>query len=356
MLAGRAALLAVVAALAVPAVAQSATRTVWMGIPPDAQKTFEERLKSEVNDFFPHRTTIRVGDTVAFTPAGLHNVDIPPPGGRGLPAIAPTGQKAAGVVDAAGAPFWFNGQDLFGFSPPMLQSQFGRSLDYDGSERVNSGLPLEERPRPMRVRFRRAGLVEYLCDLHPGMKGEIRVRRRGQAIPSPRAHARAIRAQIARDKRVARSLRRASTPAGVVDVGKAGRYGVEYFDFKPKTRTVPVGTTLRFRMTPRTYETHSATTGPGDPGREPQSYLGQLTASLEQPAFSPIATYPSDPPPNPASLTPTSHGNGFWNSGFMDLVNESPLPPSNSVTFSAAGTYRFWCLIHPNMTGTVTAR
>jgi plastocyanin len=56
-----------------------------------------------------------------------------------------------------------------------------------------------------------------------------------------------------------------------------------------------------------------------------------------------------------ASLTPTSHGNGFWGTGIMDTVSASPLPSSGKVTFAQAGTYNFYCLIHPFMKATVTA-
>ena len=51
--------------------------------------------------------------------------------------------------------------------------------------------------------------------------------------------------------------------------------------------------------------------------------------------------------------TPTAHGNGFWNSGALDNVKSSPQPTSNSVTFTAPGTYQFYCMVHPQMHGTV---
>ena len=37
----------------------------------------------------------------------------------------------------------------------------------------------------------------------------------------------------------------------------------------------------------------------------------------------------------------------------LDTDSKSPLPASNSVTFTAPGTYQFYCLIHPFMHGTV---
>jgi plastocyanin len=125
----------------------------------------------------------------------------------------------------------------------------------------------------------------------------------------------------------------------------------------PSDVTVATGDTLRFRMSPGSFDVHTATAGPGNPESDPNSYLGQIAASFQGgPAFDPRGAYPSDEPPNPATLTPLLHGNGFWNTGVMDTSNASPLPESGSVTFGAPGTYDFYCLIHPFMKGTVTVQ
>jgi len=121
------------------------------------------------------------------------------------------------------------------------------------------------------------------------------------------------------------------------------------------TGTVIVGTTLKFSMSPKTTETHTATFGPGDPEHDPASYLGQVAAGFAKPVFDNISTYPSDVPGTPVALTPVLHGNGFWNSGAIDQ-NASPLPSSNTVTFGAPGTYTYYCMIHPFMKGTVVVQ
>ena len=51
-----------------------------------------------------------------------------------------------------------------------------------------------------------------------------------------------------------------------------------------------------------------------------------------------------------------THGNGFWNSGALDSNSKSPLPANASLKFDTAGTYTFYCLIHPFMRGTVTVQ
>ena len=96
-----------------------------------------------------------------------------------------------------------------------------------------------------------------------------------------------------------------------------------------------------------------ATFGPGNI-EDPQSYLGAIAASFESPAIDPRGAYPSDV--TPVSLSPTTHGNGFWNSGPLDVVKQSPLPESSSLTFGTPGTYTYYCLIHPFMRGTVTVQ
>jgi plastocyanin len=125
----------------------------------------------------------------------------------------------------------------------------------------------------------------------------------------------------------------------------------------PAEKTVPVGTRLTFRMTPGSYEDHTATFGPGNPESEPSSYLGVLAAGFNAPVFDQRAVYPSESPAGAgATLTPTLHGNGFWNTGVMDRSIRTPLPESDAVTFGAPGTYTYYCLIHTFMRGTITVQ
>jgi plastocyanin len=348
---------AAVAVLAIPASASAATKVVNMGTPSKVAQTFNQKYGSDVNDFFPHGTTIHVGDSVSFVPVGFHDLTIPKKGGKAVPLFAPIGQVVAGANDAAGAAFWFNGQAKLGFNLPTLApAGFGKKFTYTGAKAIHSGLPLGNKLKPVTVKFAKAGSYTYYCDVHPGMKGTVKVLAKSKAIPSAKADAKALAHQVARDLKEIKTLTKAAVPAGTVDVGSAGKYGTEYFGMLPATRTVPAGTTLTFQMTARSVETHTATFGPGDPEKEPNSYLGKLTATLESPVPDPSAIYPSDVPGTLASLTPTLHGNGFWNSGALDAVAATPLPRSNKVTFNTPGTYTYHCLIHPFMKGTVVVQ
>jgi plastocyanin len=343
--------------IALPAAAQAKTKTVSVGLPAKSAAQFQNQLGVDVNDFFPHRISINKGDKVRFLPSGFHNVDLPPRGGDPLPLVSPTGEKVAGVNDEAQQPFWFNGQDQLGFTPSLGRQGWGKKVAYNGSKRRNSGLPLGENLKPYTVTFKRRGTVRYYCNVHQGMNGVISVKKKGATVPSKKADRRAVKRQVKSSLKVSRELADTEPPTGVINVGVAGPDGEEFFGFVPSQASVPVGTTLRFRMSPGSYDVHTATTGPGNPESEPSSYLGQLSASFQGgPVFDPRAAYQSDPPPNPATLTPLLHGNGFWNSGVMDTSTASPLPENNAVTFGAPGTYDFYCLIHPFMKATITVQ
>jgi plastocyanin len=106
-------------------------------------------------------------------------------------------------------------------------------------------------------------------------------------------------------------------------------------------------------MTKGSYETHTATFGPGNI-EDPSSYIGGIAASFESPMIDPRGVYPSDV--TPVSFSATTHGNGFWNSGALDSNSKSPLPGNASLKFDTPGTYTFYCLIHPFMRGTVTVQ
>jgi plastocyanin len=352
----KAAFAAAVAALAVPASASAATKVVDVGLPTGAQKTFQKQF-ADVNDFFPHGTTIHVGDSIRFVPTGFHTVDIPAKGGKPLGLLAPAG-TTSGVVDAAGAAFWFNGQPQLGFNPRLgPPGLFGKKTSYTGAKRIESGLPLAEHPKPFSVKFAKAGTYTYYCNVHVGMKGTIKVLAKSKRVPSARADATALKAQIASALKTAKALAKTTVAPGNVSIGASGKNGVERFAMFPATQTVPVGTTLKFSMSAKTFEDHTATFGPGDPENDPTSYLGQLEQHFQNdPTIPSQGGYPSEPPGTLAGLTPTLHGNGFWNSGVLDNVSATPLPSSNSVKFTAPGTYTFYCLIHPFMKGTVVVQ
>jgi plastocyanin len=347
---------AVGAAVLLPVSADAATRTVTMGTSGTNAKKLQA-LGSDVNDFFPHATTIHVGDRVKFTPTGFHTVEFPAKGKDPVAFIIPNGTKVAGMNDEASQPFWFNGLDQFGINPVALAGQFGKKITFSAKKGLQTGLPLAPKNKPVTVKFTKAGSFTYFCTVHPGMQGSVKVVKRGKKVPSAKAHSQKVAAQYKRDLKIAKALPKSNVPAGVVDVGVAGKHGVEYFGMLPAKVTVSPGQSLQFRMTKGTFEDHTATFGPGDPEKEPDSYLGKLASSFEAPVVDARAIYPSEPPSTTGVLTPALHGNGFWNSGVMDIVAGSAPPDSNTVQFGPApGTYPYYCLIHPFMKGEVVVQ
>jgi len=351
-----AALAAALITLAVPAISHAATgKTVYMGTPPTSQKALG-KYNADVNAFFPSSITVHVGQKVSFVPSGFHNVEFPAKGAKPTPLLSPQG-PISGALDAAGAAYWFNGQQNLGFSPTLFQGLYGKSVKYTGAKTVNTGLPLADKPKPVKISFTKPGTYTYFCDVHVGMKGTVKVVADSKPVPSVKADAKRVAAQAKAAIATAKLVVKKQPPANTVLIGAAGKGGVEAFSFFPSALTVPVGTTVTFSMDTLSREVHTATTGPGDP-EQPATFLGKLEASTESPTFDPQVIYPSDPPPaGPASLTPASHGNGFWNSGGLDENPATPfVPPANQVKFDAPGTYTFYCMIHPFMKGTVTVQ
>jgi plastocyanin len=349
--------IAIGALFALPGVAEAKTKTVNMGIPPASGKAFQN-AGVDVNDFFPHGVTINKGDKVKFLAVGFHSFDFPPRGGDMLPLITPTGQKVSGENDAAGAPFWFNGQDQVSFNPLLAAgATFGKKLTFNGSKRIISGLPLADKPKPITVTFKKSGKYTYYCNIHAGMKGTVTVKDKGKSVPSAKADKKALQRQVATALTTAKKLPKTQVPANTIDVGASGKHGEELFAFVPDALTVPVGTAVTFRMHPASYDIHTATTGPGDPEADPNSYLGQLAKKFaEEPVPPGQAVYRSEQPGTQGTLTPALHGNGFWNSGLMDTSNGSVIGSSDSVKFGAAGTYDFYCMVHPFMHARVTVQ
>jgi|tagenome__1003787_1003787.scaffolds.fasta_scaffold20820268_1 plastocyanin len=341
------------AVLLVPAAAQAKTKTVSVGPPLAAAKKLGETTTA--NAFFPSKLKVHVGDAVKFVPAGFHTVDFPKKGGGPLPLIVPAGEKVSGLNDAAGAAFWFNGQDALSLNPGFAAppaSTWGKKATYTGANAVESGLP-GEKSKPLTVKFTKAGTYTYYCDLHPGMKASITVAKKGARVPTAKQDAAAAKKQVDAALKAAKDLEKTAPGANTVDLGVAAKGGVEYFGMVPAALTVAKGTTVKFQMTKGSYEAHTATFGPGNI-EDPASYIGGVAASFESPQIDPKGVYPSDV--TPVSLTPTTHGNGFWNSGALDAAGQTPLPESSSVKFDTPGTYTYYCLIHPFMRGTVTVQ
>jgi plastocyanin len=345
-------------ALGAPGAASAAVKSVTMGPSGKAVKTLQNTYESDVDAFFPSGVAVHVGDSVKFVPVSFHTVHFLGRSGKAAPVVIATKKLIAGVNDAAGVPFGFNGKPELNFNPVFFApGKLGKTVVTDGTKQFTSGLPFAEHPKPMTVRFTKPGLFKYICDVHAGMKGTVRVVPASAAVPSAAADAKRVSTQITKAIAVAKGFKTVKPPANTVNVGMFGRGGVSLFGFVPKKLTVAIGTTVTFRSVGGNSEIHTASTGLGNPEKDPKSYLGKIAKSFEEDNQPPqIGINASDGGANPL-LSSALHGNGFWNAGVLDDVSlTTVLTNKQQVTFAQAGTYEFYCLIHPFMHATITAQ
>jgi plastocyanin len=347
----RAAILAAFVVFAIPATAGAASKTVGAG-PPLAKPPAGVPQYSDATQFFRTTTTIHVGDSVKWKFYGFHTVYFPKKGAKNASLIAADPTKKYNDTDPAGNPFWFNGQTRLVLSRQGAFPVAGKS--YNGKRLVSSGIALGP-PKPYTIKFTKKGSFNYYCTVHYGMKGTVKVVAKGKAIPSAKANKRAARKQYAKVVKQLKKDDGFAGPAG--NVVQAGNDTVSstILRFFPATKSVPVGTTVAFKMSDRTNELHTVSFGPPD-------YLKSIADGFVQPdpanpngpptVFNPIIAFPSDLPPLPA-YDGKNHGNGFISTGGLDRDAATPNPGVSQITFKKPGTYNYICLIHPEMKGSI---
>jgi plastocyanin len=326
------------------------TRIVVAGPPSNAKqvashyvsKTFAAKFSPDINAFFNRRTTIHVGDTVSFRLHGFHTVDLPGASGKDLPFVTPVGPPSL-QTDAAGKPFWFSVLPQLGINPALLGRSKGRT--YNGTSRIDSGAGSS---KPLNVKFTKPGVYKFFCDVHPGMVGYVVVRAKHKRIPSRRQAAASELAQLTTAIKQAVTLAKSKPAKDTVSLGEGGSSGVELYAMFPSTLRIKHGTTVTFQMSTSSREHHTATFGPAP-------YLAPIANSFHSVAFSPKGTYPSDPS-QPLTESPSSHGNGFANTGFLDRDPTTSIGPSSQIDFTTPGTYQYECLLHPWMHGTIIVK
>jgi plastocyanin len=356
----KAAIAATVAVLAIPAGASAATKTITAG-PPLTKAPPGVPQYSDATQFFRSTVTIHAGDTVKWKFAGFHTVYFPKKGGKNAALFVTDPTRTYSDVDPAGQPFWFNGQKQIIGNPAAVFPAGGKNED--GTKANNSGAPDNDK-FTYKLKFPKTGTFTYYCTIHPGMKAKVKVVSKKTDIPSSADDKAAVAAQVAATiKELKRNNARKAPAGNVVDAGR-DTLNTSLLHFFPDTKAVPVGSTVEFRMTPKTNEVHTVTFGSaavlGKGG-----YNEKLTEALLSPLPGtgqngppvlglpgPVA-FPSDP--GPLSFDGTQHG-GFVNSGLLGGNLTPALPTSTRVTFTTPGTYSYQCLIHPEMRGTITVQ
>lgn len=337
----------VMAALVVPATASAATKTVIAGPLKEAKGVFGGNATGDVDGYSLKTVTVHVGDKVRWKFNGFHTVTFPKTG-TAVPFVLPDASaKYTGFNDAAGAPFWFNGQAQLDLNPLGVTPQGGKTEN--GSKLNGSGAPLSGSLKPYTLKFTKAGTFAYECVIHPGMTGKVKVVAKSKAVPSAKADKAKADALFAAEVKAAKKQAKFTPPAGTV-AGGNDKGPVVQLRFFPETVHVAVGAPLTLKVTSKP-EVHTFSFGP-------PAFLQQTAAAFAGPApngafaFNPLVAFPSDVPTLPA-YDGTAHGNGFISTGLLDGDPNSPSPSTATVSFSKAGTYGFICLIHPFMHGTV---
>jgi plastocyanin len=337
-----------IAALLIPAAAaQAATKQVTIGpakplagVPPVA---FDA-------DFYPRKITIAKGDHLRFKwTTGFGDVIFVPKGEDLPPLGVPRPDKpVADAKDAAGNPMWFNGQPNLSPNIANLMPQGGKVIN--GRKVVGSGFSFEGPMKPWKVRFSKAGTYRLGSVFHPTKQLTVKVKKTRKGVPGKKADKRRLAKQIKASTKLAKKLVAFQGPAGnVVRAGNDAK-GIAQIAFFPAKKTVKVGDTVTFEMSKDTIELHNVHFGPKD-------YLDPFAQTFLGEVFNPFVVYRSEAPGTPVNFDGTNHGNGYYNTGLLDADANTPFPSKDSVTFTKAGTYTYYCAVHGNdMSGEIVVQ
>jgi plastocyanin len=262
------------------------------------------------------------------------------------------------VVDAVS----FNGA-IFAPSPTT----------FDGTTLVHSG-----GPAPLSVTFTTPGKFVLACEIHPFMRGTVRVVAAGGDEDEVRPFAKQVRKgakELRKDAKAAQKLDRKlarnkkhgddrksgklarkhghggddnhgghKAKKAVVRAG-AGTKRFSLLRFYPGETTVKAGESVTWKWTGFN-EVHTVTFGPGD-------VLTALAASLfAGPTVDPVGALPTEAPGAPVVHSATLHGNGLLGSGIVPDPGHNP-PNTWTVQFTTPGDFSYVCLIHDGMAGVV---
>jgi plastocyanin len=320
------------------------------GPPPKASQAGAVKFPAalDLNGFFRKVVTIHAGDSVKwqFSKRVVHTVTFLAPGqSRPTLETQDPANPYSGFNDSTGAPMWFNGQPGITIPPDHAFPQGGDTMGAKAYH--NSGLSAPAFT-DYKLEFTKKGSYKYICLVHPGMSGRVKVLPKSATIPSAKADRKARVKEYKKAVKKSKGLAKLK-PKGNNVVAGHDSGNVSWFRFFPETRTIKAGQSVHFSISSSS-EIHTMTFGP-QPSQDlvlvhPQSAGPPLLQ------FNPFMFLPSDVPPLPA-YTGANHGDGFFNTGIMDTNPQSPPPGSVDVTFTNPGTYLYECTIHPGMQATI---
>jgi plastocyanin len=381
--------------LATSAVAVAAPVTPSFTITADRASAVPTGHKWAFNDYFPRTATIATGGTFQFTNEGFHTATLLPPSWSVAADLDANGIVAADIDDTALNP---NGttKGLENIVPALpVPAQGCGTADtpcvFDGTGIVSMGAPLAGPPAPFFVTVTApSGTYNFHCRIHPLMKGALTVVAAGAAGTTTAASADAAAATQAADDVAAgmKAETAASTAAKVkhangtttwwLTAGTSDPAGhVAVLDMLPRKVTIKKGDSVVWRPIDRN-EPHTVTFPPNS-GLQAANPLCEGAGGKDTPAVPTVVppTSPFDFACNggPVDEFEFSGGNGVTtitspttvsDSGLMAYRTEAAgfdVPASTMLTSwkvsfagAAKGTYKYVCLVHEGMDGTIVVR
>ena len=272
-----------------------------------AAKDFQDAF-GDANQFFRRTVTIHKGDSVTLEDQRLPQRDCSRQGGVEAPALIVPDPASLVSRRAATRRAPRSGSTASRTSASTRSSRSSRAAGRSTrTRRCNSGLPLAEGPPPpYKLKFKQTGRFSYLCIVHPGMAGTVKVVKHRAARSRRRAtDKRAARRELARTLRRSKRLttgtgwnarqarsRRATTGAAARPCSSSSR----------PTRRSRSATTVTLQMPPRTTEVHTFTLRADQ--RQGRVRRPDRRRTCSGAVFDPRGFYPSEPPPASAGPTP----------------------------------------------------
>lgn len=366
-----------VAAAPVGATSAPATVTADMpsAAPPGRLWTF--------NDFFPRTVTVRTGTDLQFINQGFHTFTVLPAGATPRPDWRSNGVAKDDTDDTTLNP---NGTTKSEFNIPALSptsSTCGSPATpcaFEGSSTVSSGAPFGP-PGPFVVHVSAApGLYFFVCRVHAGMSGKLKVVAADAAVPSQAAVDASIAKQVKHDLAGAWIADRKANRDAVtqnkdgsktlhVTAGISSPDGkVALLEYFPRNLDAKPGDKVVF--TPKSPNEPHTVTFPGDLGTEMIPYCedGSVDVPFGPPAFNCNGGPPDEIElggGNGVSLVTASGPTGtVSDSGIIgphrltQQIGERSTDILNTWTVSLAGAtpgiYTYVCQIHDGMESTIT--
>ncbi len=267
----------------------------------------------DLQGVYPKKAVVHVGDTIDFSIVGFHTIAVLPNGTDALPIVAPTGGKFPATNDANGDPFWWGGAvDAFGLNGAVFTPS--PTTTFDGTALVHSG-----GPAPLSVTFTAPGKFILACEVHPFMRGTVKVTAAGTEIRSfakqVKKGAKELRKDAKKAQKLDKKLAKNRKHHGGGNARSHGHHGKKarnatvrtgagtkrfsLLRFYPADATVKVGGSVTWKWTGFN-EVHTVTIAPAD-------VLDALDATLfgPCPARRPTRSAPCPPRrPAPPSCTP----------------------------------------------------